>query len=346
MTQEFIILHLPFEHASLDINISEVDMKKLTGTDQFIEIAKASARIRNVVKPTPLVKSKFFGSDATDVFYKMENLNPTGSFKLRGAANKILSMTKKAREQGVVTASTGNHGAAIGYMCKLTGCKGTVFAPSDVSDAKYNSMISFGLEVIKTEGDPINGEIAARNFAKENKIPFVSPYNDIHIVGGQGTIGFELFSEIQDLDAVFISLGGGGLMSGVAIAMANLSPKTRIIACSPTNSKVMMDSIPAGEVLDLPSLPTLSDGTAGGVELGSVTFDYCRDYVDEFIDVSEDELIEGLRVFIDDTNTIGEGAVGVAVAGYMSQKERWIGKKVAIIACGGNISRKTLKEIL
>ncbi|MEZ5757085.1 MAG: pyridoxal-phosphate dependent enzyme [Emcibacteraceae bacterium] len=321
-------------------------MKKQTGTDQFIEIARASARISHVVKPTPLIQSKNFGREGASAYYKMENLNPTGSFKLRGAANKILSMSEVEREKGVVTASTGNHGAAIGYMCKLTGCKGTVFAPSDVSEAKYNGMISYGLEVIKTDGDPINGEIAARKFAKENKIPFVSPYNDIHIVGGQGTIGFELFSEIQDLDAAFISLGGGGLMSGVAIALANLSPNTKIIACSPTNSKVMMDSIPAGEVLDLPSLPTLSDGTAGGVELGSITFDYCCDYVDEYIDVSEDELKDGLRVFIDDTNTIGEGAVGVAVAGYIRQKERWIGKKVAIIACGGNISRKTLKEIL
>jgi len=99
-------------------------------------------------------------------------------------------------------------------------------------------------------------------------------------------------------------------------------------------------------VLDLPSDPTLSDGTAGGVEMGTITFDYCRDYVDEFIDVSEEELVEGLRLFIDDTGTIGEGAVGVAVAGYMSQIERWSGKKIAIIACGGNIARKTLKDIL
>ena len=200
--------------------------------------------------------------------------------------------------------------------------------------------------VIKTDGDPINGEIASRKYAEENDIPFVSPYNDPHIVAGQGTIGFELFSDIQDLDAVYVALGGGGLMSGISIAMANLSPNTKIIACSPTNSKVMMDSIPAGEVLDLPSEPTLSDGTAGGVELGSITFDYCRDYVDEYIDVSEDELIEGLRQFIEDTNTIGEGAVGVAVAAYLKQKEQWVGKKVAIVACGGNISKKALKEIL
>ena len=321
-------------------------MNKELGTEQFIEIAKASARIRNVVSPTPLILSKSLSSDGGEVYYKMENLNPTGSFKLRGAANKILSMSEAARAKGVVTASTGNHGAGIGYMCQKTGCKGTVFAPSDVSEAKYEGMISYGVTVIKTDGDPINGEIASRKYAEENDIPFVSPYNDPHIVGGQGTIGFELFSDIQDLDAVYVALGGGGLMSGISIAMANLSPKTKIIACSPTNSKVMMDSIPAGEVLDLPSEPTLSDGTAGGVELGSITFDYCRDYVDEYIDVSEDELIEGLRQFIEDTNTIGEGAVGVAVAAYLKQKEQWVGKKVAIVACGGNISKKTLKEIL
>lgn len=321
-------------------------MNKEKGTDQFLEIARASARIKEVISPTPLKLSRSLSVGDTTVYYKMENLNPTGSFKLRGAANKILSMTEEERARGVVTASTGNHGAGVGYMCKHTGCKGTVFAPSDVSTAKYNGMIAYGVEVIKTDGDPINGEIASRKYAADNNIPFVSPYNDEKIVGGQGTIGFELFSEVQDLDAVFVSLGGGGLMSGIAIAMANLSPNTKIIACSPTNSKVMMDSVAAGEVLDLPSEPTLSDGTAGGVEMGTITFDYCRDYVDEYIDVSEQELIEGLRLFIDDTNTIGEGAVGVAVAGYLSQIERWNGKKVAIIACGGNISRSVLKEIL
>ena len=135
-------------------------------------------------------------------------------------------------------------------------------------------------------------------------------------------------------------------MSGIAIAMANLSPQTKIIAVSPTNSKVMMESVAAGKMLDLPSEPTLSDGTAGGVEMDTITFEYCRDYVDEFIEVSEDALIEGLCIFIDDTNTIGEGAVGVAVAGYLQQKEKWRGKKVAIVACGGNVSRSVLKEIL
>ncbi len=108
----------------------------------------------------------------------------------------------------------------------------------------------------------------------------------------------------------------------------------------------MMQSVAAGEVLDLPSDPTLSDGTAGGVEMGTITFEYCCDYVDEYLEVSEEELIEGLRIFIDDTNTIGEGAVGVAVAGYLKQQEKWTSKKVAIIACGGNISRSVLKEIL
>ncbi len=321
-------------------------MNKKKGTEQFIEIARASARISNVVSSTPLIKSKMLSKGKTGVYFKMENLNPTGSFKIRGAANKILSMTDEERAKGVVTASTGNHGAGVGFMCHETGTKGTVFAPSDVSQAKYESMIAFGLDVIKTDGDPINGEIASRKYAAENDMSFISPYNDPQIIGGQGTIGFELYAEHQDLDAVFISLGGGGLMSGIAVAMANLSPKTKIIAVSPTNSNVMQQSVTAGKILDLPSKPTLSDGTAGGVEQGSITFDYCRDYVDEFIDVSEDELVKGLRLFIEDTNTIGEGAVGVAVAGYLKQRDRWKGKKTAIIACGGNIAKSTLKEIL
>ena len=321
-------------------------MNKEKGTDQFIEIAKASARIKNVLKPTPLYQSKSLSDEKTKVFYKMENLNPTGSFKIRGAANKILSMSEEERAKGVVTASSGNHGLGFSYMCNHADCDGTVFVPTTVSEAKLQGIVAFGVEVIKTEGDPINGEIASRKYAADNGMAFVSPYNDRQIVGGQGTIGFELFSKVSDLDAVFVGLGGGGLISGIAIALANLSPNTKIIACSATNSKVMQDSIPAGRVLDLPSEPTLSDGTAGGVEEGTITFDYCRDYVDEYIDVSESEIIEGVRVFIDDTNTIGEGAVGVAVAGYLRQKDKWVGNKVAIIACGGNILRSVLKDIL
>lgn len=321
-------------------------MKKETGTAQFIEIAKASARLSKVIEPTPLRLSNMFSDDDTLVYYKMENLNPTGSFKLRGAANKLLSMSDDQRKKGVVTASTGNHGAGIGYMCKKLGSKATVFAPDDVSQAKYDGMISLGINVVKTAGDPINGEIAAREYAAENNIPFVSPYNDVDIVAGQGTIGFELFADVQDLDGVFVSLGGGGLMSGIAIAMANLSKKTKIIACSPTNSKVMMMSIAAGEILDLPSEPTLSDGTAGGVEKGTITFEYCRDYVDEYIEVSEQEIASALGLFIEDSHCIGEGAVGTALAGYLQQKSKWQGKKVAIIVCGGNIARETLKQIL
>ena len=321
-------------------------MNKEQGTEQFIEIAKASVRIKSVLKSTPLHCSKSLSIENTKVYYKMENLNPTGSFKIRGAANKILSMSEKDRAKGVVTASSGNHGLGFSYMCNYANCSGTVFVPTTVSEAKYQGILSFGVDIIKTEGDPINGEIASRKYAADNEKSFVSPYNDVQIVGGQGTIGFELFSEVCDLDVVFIALGGGGLTSGIAIALANLSPNTKIIACSATNSKVMQDSIPAGHVLDLTSEPTLSDGTAGGVEEGSITFDYCRDYVDKFIDVSEEEIIEGVRVFIDDTNSIGEGAVGVAVAGYLSEKDSWVGKKVAIIACGGNISRSVLKTIL
>lgn len=320
-------------------------MTKEKGTDQFIEIAKANARLAKILKPTPLFLSRALSKDGTEVYFKLENMQPTGSFKIRGAANKLLSMMPSERKKGVVTASTGNHGASVGYMCKKTNAKGTVFAPSNVSQTKYENMISYGLEVIKIEGDAINGENAARKYAQKNNIPFISPYNDVEIVAGQGTIGFELFSEITDLDAVFISLGGGGLVSGIAIALANLSPKTKIIACSAKNSKVMMVSVSSGKILDIPSEQTLSDGTAGGVEQDTITFEYCRNYVDEFIDVNEEEIVEGMRFFFDETQMIGEGSVGVAVAGYLKQKHIWKGKKVSIIACGRNISRELIKQV-
>jgi threonine dehydratase len=321
-------------------------MRKQTGTDQFIEIAKASVRIAKYLKPTPLQLSGSFSDESTKVFYKLENLQPTGSFKIRGAANKLLSMSEVDRSQGVVTASTGNHGAGVGLMCRQLNCQGIVFAPETTPQTKLHNMASLGLKIIKKGNDGIICENAARNYAVENNMPFISPYNDPFIVAGQGTIGFELYSESDDLDAVFVSLGGGGLTSGIAIALANLSRKTKIIACSATNSKVMMQSISAGQILDLDSEPTLSDGTAGGVEQGSITFDYCRDYVDEFIEVSEEEIILGMKQFIGDTHFIGEGAVGVAVGGFLQQQSKWIGKKIVIIACGGNVNSDVIKSIL
>jgi len=312
----------------------------------FTDIAKAYLRSGQYLKETPLLRSRQLSQKGGEVFYKLENLQPTGSFKVRGATNKLLSLRQSQSAEEVVTASTGNHGAALGYILEQFGGKATVFVPENTPDSKLRNIQNYAVTVIKFGLDAVEAEIKAREYAAKLGIEFISPYNDLQIIAGQGTIGFELYRQNQALDAVFVALGGGGLASGLSVALANLSPSTQVIACSPSNSKVMMESVKAGKILNLPSLPTLSDGTAGGVEEDSITLGYCKEYINEFIEVTETEIATALRLFFDDTHMVAEGAAGVALSGYLKSQEQWKDKNIAIIICGGNINRALFKEIL
>jgi threonine dehydratase len=175
---------------------------------------------------------------------------------------------------------------------------------------------------------------------------YISPYNDPRVVGGQGTIGIELEQRLDRIDAVFASLGGGGLICGIAGYLKSGYPDIQMIGCSPQNSQVMIQSVKAGEILALPSLPTLSDGTAGGVEAGAITFDLCQMLVDDYVTVTEEEIKDSLRQFMETHHMLVEGAAAVAVSSYLKTRERFVGKNVVIIVCGGNISLGTLQQIL
>ena len=175
---------------------------------------------------------------------------------------------------------------------------------------------------------------------------YISPYNDLQVAAGQGTIGIELARQLDTFDAVFVSLGGGGLISGIAGYLKSINPNVHIIGCSPENSQVMIQSVKAGKILDLPSLPTLSDGTAGGLEPGAITFELCQALVDDYITVTEDEIKESLRLFMQTHHMMIEGAAAVAIASYLKMFERFKGKNVVIIICGANISLEILKGIL
>jgi threonine dehydratase len=194
--------------------------------------------------------------------------------------------------------------------------------------------------------DPAETEIHARAYAADERLCFVSPYNDPLIIGGQGTIGVELERQLESFDAVFVALGGGGLISGIAGYLKSVRPEVRVVACSPQNSAVMMRSVEAGKILELPSAPTLSDGTAGGVEPGAITFELCRELVDDYVAVTEDEIAESLRVFLRTHPMLIEGAAAVAVAALLRASEKFVGKDVVILLCGANIGPETLKDVL
>lgn len=279
------------------------------------------------------------------VFLKLENLQHTGSFKLRGAMNKLLSLSTTEKEKGVVTASTGNHGAAVAYGLKTLGINGLVCVPTNASVAKINNIQRYGARIHQYGDDGVIAERYARDFALQNNMTYISPYNDPTVIAGQGSIGVELSQQLQSIDTIMIALGGGGLLSGIALYLKSLMPNLKVIACSPENSKVMMDSIRAGQILDLPSEPTLSDGTAGGVEENAITFDLCKNLIDDFVTVSEEEIKVAFRIFLETHHMLIEGAAAMVLACHEKIKDQLKGN-VVLVMCGANISLETLKAVL
>jgi len=315
--------------------------------DMRLEIASAETRIRPYARETPVEESAALGGPGRGrVFLKMEHLQITGSFKLRGAMNKLLALPREQREKGVVTASSGNHGAAVAYGLKALGLQGVIFVPENASPAKVANIREFGTEIRTHATDSGVTEAFARRYAEDNGRVYVSPYNDPDVVAGQGTIGAELARQVETIDTLYVALGGGGLVSGIAGYLKTIGRRVEVVACSPENSAVMHHSVRAGRILRMESKPTLSDGTAGAVEPGAITLDLCRRYVDRYLLVGEDEIGEAMRLIIDRHHTLIEGAAGVAVAGCLKDRERRAGENSVIVLCGANISRDHLKRLL
>jgi threonine dehydratase len=311
------------------------------------EVIAAEKRIRPYIRETILEYSPYYSRLVeANVHFKLENLQHTGSFKLRGAMNKMLLLTPAQRERGVVTASTGNHGAAVAYGLGKLGAKCIVFVPDNASPGKVQAIERLGAEARHFGDDTTDTEAHARKFAEQNRLTYIPPYNDFQVISGQGTIAVELVKELNNIHTVFVALGGGGLISGIAGYLKSIHPGIEILGCSPQNSQVMIRSVGAGKILDLPSLPTISDGTAGGIEPGAVTFDLCRDLVDDYETVTEEEIRDSLRKFLQTQHMLIEGAAAVAVAAMVKQRDRLAGKNVVVIICGANISVETLKTVL
>ncbi len=316
-------------------------------TDIVREVALAEQRIRPYVRETPLEESRALaGTSGTRVFLKCENLQHTGSFKVRGALNKVLSLSSAEIGRGVVTASTGNHGAAVAYALRQVGATGTVFVPEGASSTKLGAIERQGGKIRFHGHDSSETEVFARDYAGKTGATYISPYNDAQVAAGQGTIAIELLRQLDRIDAVFVALGGGGLIGGIAAHLKASKPGARMVGCSPENSQVMIESVRAGRIVDLPSLPTLSDGTAGGVEAGSITFPLVRDLVDEFSTVTENEIARAMRACMETQHMMIEGAAAVAIAAFEKHKTQWDGANVVIVLCGANISLATLKGIL
>lgn len=310
-------------------------------------IRAAAERIAPYARETPLIPSETLSRELDmEVLLKLEMLQETGSFKFRGAMNKLLTVGKAERSNGVVAASTGNHGMAVARAGAILNVPARVYAPKTADAQKLAVVKSLGAEVRRVGVDCLDAEAAARDDARTSGKPFISPYNDPDVMAGQGTLGLEVARQAGRFDAIVASVGGGGLIGGVGAALRGLRRRPEVIGVQPRTSAVMAASMKAGKLLDLPSEPTLSDGTAGGVEAESITFPVCQAVIDRMRLVSEAQIRRDFLGLLKNDHLIVEGAAACAVAGLRAEKARLQGSRVVVLLCGRNVSPDTLRDIL
>jgi threonine dehydratase len=315
-------------------------------TDLARQIAEAADRIRPAVLETPVELIPDLATEAgAELFFKLENLQQTGSFKLRGASNKILSLSPAEAALGVIAASNGNHGLGVAAAAKRAGIAAEVYVSSHVSPSKAKRIEEYGARLHRAGDDPLEAELAARAAATEQGKVFISPYNDMQVMAGQGTIAVELLRQLSAIDALFVAVGGGGLIGGIGAYVKYASPQTEIVGCWPQNSPVLYESIKAGRILNVPEQPTLSESTAGGLEPGSVTLEVCARVIDRSVLVSEDEILDAMKKVRTLHGWIIEGAAAVAVAAFLKEAHGYRGKKATVVICGANLSPGVLARL-
>jgi threonine dehydratase len=309
--------------------------------------ATAAERIAGHVERTVLTHSGRFSDElGANVYFKLENLQTTGSFKLRGATNRLMTLTAAELARGCVAASSGNHGAAVACAMQQLGATGIIFVPQQTSAAKVDKIKSYGGDVRYFGSDGLDTEQHAREYAAQHGMRYISPYNDAQVIAGQGTCGIELLEQLPAIDAIFIAVGGGGLIGGVGSVLKSHNPDIRVYGCQPQASAVMAHSVAAGEILDMQSEQTLSDGTAGGIEAGAISFPLNQAVVDEFVIVDERQISAAMRQYIRRAQHQIEGAAGVAVAAMQASKQKIAGQNVVVVICGGNIANDKLQTVM
>ena len=301
--------------------------------------------INKYIHKTPIVSSsslnKIYNSN---IFFKLELFQKTGSFKTRGAINKLLKLSDLEKDKGVITISAGNHAQAISWACSQFNIKSKIVMPFDASPSKIEATKSYGGEVILTK----NSMMDECNDIKEREgLTFVHPFDDIDIILGQGTVGLEIIEKLNNIDYAFISIGGGGLISGIACVLKSINPKIKIIGVEPINSNVMTKSISSNkpETFDTNINKTIADGLAAPFA-GNLTFEFVKKYVDEIINVSENEMIESMRTIIERLKVIPEAAAAACFVPILKNKVS-IKKNTnsIIVLCGGNIDLDKLKKL-
>lgn len=306
-------------------------------------IYQAAHTLRGVIRKTDIIHSSI--STDCELYLKTENLQITGSFKVRGAYFKMTALTDAEKQIGVVACSAGNHAQGVALSAKKTDTNATIFIPSVAPLSKVEATKALGATVKLIDGVYDDAYEAAKAYVKESGKTFIHPFDDPDVIAGQGTIGLEILEQIPSLDAIVVPIGGGGLISGVAFAVKSLNPSCKIYGVQAKGAGSMANSVKLNVKTDLSSVSTFADGIAVKCP-GSLTFELCKKYVDDIVTVSDDEIATAVLTLIEQQKLISEGAGAVAVAAVMFNKLPLKGKKVCAIVSGGNIDVNILSRVI
>lgn len=308
------------------------------------DLYDAQERIEGFAARTPLIGSKPFGD--ANLFLKLENLQRTGSFKLRGATNKILSLSDEQRKRGIVTVSSGNHGRAVSYVAARLGIRAIVCASGFVPEHKIDVIRMLGAEVVIGGRDYDEADAHARKLVRKEGMTWIDPFDDPLVIAGQGTIGLEILEEMPEIDTVIVPASGGGLISGVALAMKLTNPETEVIGVTMERGPAMYLSLKAGELVPVVEQETLADALMGGLgDENHYTFRICQEYVDEIVLVSEAAIAEAMAYAFNEQRVVVEGGGAVGIAAVLEEKIELRGNTVVVIS-GGNVDPQVLLKVV
>ncbi len=307
-------------------------------------IQNAKEVLTGIATETPLFQSKFINPDA-DVYIKCENMQVTGSFKLRGAYYKTANLTEEEAMHGVVACSAGNHAQGVALAAKKKGIQAVICMPAGAPLAKVEATKSYGAEVVLVPGVYDDAAAKAAELKNEKGYTFLHPFNDDYVMAGQGTIGLEILEHLEDVEVVLVPIGGGGLISGVACAIKELKPECKVYGVQAEGAPSMFNSLRDGKIETLAEVNTVADGIAVK-QPGDKTFEMCQKYVDGIVTVSEEEIASAILMLLEKHKMVAEGAGAVSVAAAMYNKADIQGKKTVCIISGGNVDINILDRII
>lgn len=314
-------------------------------------IVAAALRLKGRALRTPLELSGALSeASGARAYLKLENLQHTGSFKIRGALNRLLTLDERERAAGIVAASAGNHALGVAEAASLLGVHVTLIVPRSGSPAKIAALRRYPpalVELLVEGADYDEAEAQAIRLARESNRRYASAYNDPQTMAGQGTIGLEILEDLPDADAILVPVGGGGLITGIGLWAKTVNPRIRVIGVQSTASPQMYAAFEAGHLVTVEVQDSLADGLAGNIEPGSPMYDLARQYVDEVVLVEESEIAQAMTWYIEQHHLIVEGSGAVVLAALLNQHVAGLGgKRVATVLTGRNVSTERLKALL